>query len=284
LAIESLLAQKCPHEYNVHLYLAKADIVKNGGVVPAAIESLTEKGLKIFVKDEDLSSYNKFVYALEENPEKTVITVDDDILYPDYLLLGLIRSSQKFPGCIVCFRGHFLSLDKRGRLRSYYEIMDRKIDNAKRLIPSFCLMPTGVSGVLYPPRSLDAMALDREQFMSLCPRADDVWLKIASLRKGTLCVQVTERNLHFPSTPQTQGRNLSRFNVRMGGNDRQLQACFARYPDLLEKVEKDESRLKMLCEAPLGMKIMDWLHIMRRRLRLRRRISKFLTEARNFIE
>jgi hypothetical protein len=278
LAVESLLSQKCPYEYSVHLYLAKADIVKNGGFVPAAIESLTKKGLKIFVKDEDLFSYNKFVYALEENPEKTIITADDDILYPDYLLLELIQSSQKFPGCIVCFRGHFLSFGKRGRLRSYNEIMERKIDDAKRLIPSFCLMPTGVSGVLYPPHSLDGIAIDREQFTSLCPHADDIWLKIASLRKGTLCVQVTDRNLHFPSAPQTQRENLSRFNIRIGGNDRQLQACFARYPDLLEKVKEDESRLKMLCEIPLGMKIMDWIQITRRRLRLRRRISKFIKE------
>jgi hypothetical protein len=275
LAIESLLSQKCPYEYDVHLYLARTDIIKNGGSLPASIEALTEKGLKIFIEDEDLLSYKKIVYALRENPEKTIITVDDDIVYPDGFLFDLIQASQKFPGCVVCFRGHFLSFDRRGRLRPYDEIMDRKIDDAKRLIPSFCLIPTGVSGILYPPHSLDEMAADPKQFMRLCPRADDIWMKIASLKKGTLCVQVTNSNPHFPAIPGTQEESLSHMNIRTGRNDQQLQACFARFPDLLEKVREDALRLETLCKVPLSVRIRDRIQIIRRKLRLRR-IFRFI--------
>jgi hypothetical protein len=258
--------------------LAKTDVIKNGNSVPVAIEALTEKGLRIFIKDDDFFVYNKIVHALKDNPEKAIITVDDDIVYPDDLLLKLIQGSQKFPGCIVCFRGHFLSFNMRGRLRPYCEMMDRRIDDTKRLVPSLCLMPTGVSGVLYPPHSLDEIATDHEQFMSLCPRADDIWLKIASLKKGTFCVQVTDRNLLFHLIPGTQEEGLSRLNVGAGGNDQQIQACFAEYPDLLAKVKEDTLRLKMICKAPLVIRIADYIQIIRRKLRLRRRISKFVRE------
>lgn len=185
LAIESLLCQECPCDYEVHLYLARTDVVKNGGVIPPQIEALTKRGLKIFIKDDDLFSYNKLVYALRDNPGKTIITVDDDIVYPVDLLIKLIHRSKQFPGCIVCFRGHVLSFNSKGQMRSYNEILHRRQDDAKHLVPSLCLLPTGVSGVLYPPCSLDDIAIDSEQFMKLSPHADDIWFKMASLKKGT---------------------------------------------------------------------------------------------------
>ncbi|MDR1648713.1 MAG: hypothetical protein LBR71_00505, partial [Synergistaceae bacterium] len=250
--------------------------IENGGFIPASIADLTKKGLKIFIKDENLFSYKKIVYALKENPEKTIITADDDVIYPDSLLHRLIQKSQEYPKHIVCFRGHFLSFDKQEKLLPYRKILDRRLDNAKRTAPSFCLLPTGVSGVLYPPHSLDEIATDQEQFMSLSPYADDIWLKIASLKKGTLCVQAEKRNLLFPSIPKTQEVSLASINVERRENDRQIQACFAKYPDLLEKVKQDARRLNMICKVSVTMKILDCIHMIRCKLnlRLRHRISK----------
>jgi hypothetical protein len=149
-------------------------------------------------------------------------------------------------------------------------MMDRRIDDEKRLVPSLCLMPTGVSGVLYPPHSLDGIATDQQQFMKLSPRADDIWLKIASLKRGTLCVQVEKQNLRFPLIPETQEACLASVNVDSGENDRQLQACFVQYPDLLEKVRQDASRLEKTCKVPLLMKITDYVQMIRQRTKIHR--------------
>ncbi|GHS94417.1 hypothetical protein AGMMS50276_07030 [Synergistales bacterium] len=269
LALESLLSQKCAYGYEVHLYLARADVAKNGGVIPPKIEALTKIGLRIFIKDEDLFSYNKLVYALRDNPEKTIITVDDDIIYPDNVLAELIQKSKQFPGCIVCFRGHVLSFDAQGQMRPYNEIMHRRQDDEKRVVPSFCLLPTGVSGVLYPPRSLDGMATDQKQFMRLSLHADDIWFKMASLKKGTFCVQIKKQNIHFPSAPMPKTDNLAMANVDRGENDRQLQACFAAYPALLERLRQDAARLDAICHVSVILKIRDYLSLLRRRWRAR---------------
>jgi len=271
LAIESVLNQKCPYEYDVHLYIAKTDMEKNGGVTPPNIEALTPKGLKLFIVEENFLAYKKLVPALKAHPEKTIITVDDDVIYPPDFLHRLIQKSHEFPGCIVCFRGHLLSFDSRGKLRIYLDMMvERRQDKGKRSTPSFSLFPTGVSGVLYPPFSLDEMAVDHEQFMNLSPYSDDIWFKMASLKKETPCMLVGERNLHFPELPFPQQTSLAKFNIIQEKNDHQLQACFARYPDLLEKVRQDCHRLDTIFKASASRKakILDGVSHIRRKFRL----------------
>jgi len=249
-AIESALTQICSCKYSVHLYLARADVIKNGGIIPSKIENLTKKGLKIFIVEEDFLVHNKYVHALRGHPEKTIITIDDDIIYPNDFLDRLIQKSYQFPGCIVCFRGHFLSFDEKGKLLPYNLAINRRLDNYKRHLPSLCLLPTGVSGVLYPPASLHEIAVDNNLFMALSPHADDIWLKAASLLRGTLCVQIGNRNVLFPTTPGTQVISLAQANVAYGENDRQLEACFSRYPELLEKIRADDERLSDICRIP----------------------------------
>jgi hypothetical protein len=266
-AIESVLNQQTSHKYDVHLYLAKADIAKNGGNVPPNIEALTRQGLKIFIEKENFLSYKKLVYALKTYPEKTIITVDDDVIYPADLLDRLIQKSQEFPNCIVCSRGHFLSFDSRGRLQPYHEMKaGLRPYTVRRTLPSLSLLPTGVHGVLYPPFAFDEMAMDHEQFMSLCPYADDIWFKMASLKKGTPCVQVDERNSVFPDVPNLPKMSLADFNIVEGKNDLQFQACFTKYPDLLEKVR--EECLKLEAIGKISKKAMIWNSILLMELRM----------------
>jgi len=185
IAIESILCQDCPQAYDVHLYLAKNDVQKNGEDIPPGINALTDKGLKIFIKDEDLRSYKKLVYVLEDCLEANIITVDDDIIYPPDLIARLIQKSKEFPGCVICARAHMLSFDSAGELRPYYEIISMEQENDGRIEPSFCLFSTTGAGTLFPPHSLDAIATDRNLFTSLCPYTDDIWFKMASLKNHT---------------------------------------------------------------------------------------------------
>lgn len=54
-------------------------------------------------------------------PESIIITVDDDIYYPDNLLEKLVESYKKFPHAVSCLRGHTIKIEKDGKFASYAE-------------------------------------------------------------------------------------------------------------------------------------------------------------------
>jgi hypothetical protein len=238
-AIESIFHQDCRYKYSVHLYLAKDDVHKNGGAIPTRIQSLTDKGLEIFVKDGNIRSYKKLVYALEDHPEASIITADDDIIYPPDLVSRLIEKSEEFPGCVACARAHLMSFDRTGQMRPYYEIISIDAEDDRRARPSFFILPTTGAGALFPPHSLDDIATSRELFTRLCPHADDIWFKIASLKKHTRCVQLDRRNMTLVTVDGSQQKQNFAVNVSEGENDRQLKACFDKFPELLALVRHD---------------------------------------------
>jgi hypothetical protein len=133
-----------------------------------------------------------------------------------------------------------LSFDRRGRFRHYYELMDAgEIPHPRRECPTIRLFPVGVGGVLYPPDTLDDVVFDAELFSRVCPYADDIWFKMASLKKNTLCVQTDAQNIKLATVKGWQEDSLTKKNVKMGMNDRQFEACFKYYPDLLDKLKRE---------------------------------------------
>jgi hypothetical protein len=96
-----------------------------------------------------------------------------------------------------------------------------------------------VGGVLYPPNALDDIVFDAELFSRICPYADDIWFKMASLNKNTLCVQTGAENIKLLTVGGRQEGNLTQKNVKLGMNDRQFEACFEHYPDLLDKLKRE---------------------------------------------
>ena len=107
--------------------------------------------------------------------------------------------------------------------------------------------PTGVGGVLYFPGCFDERILDEELFMSICPKADDIWLKAMSLKKGVLCKRVEDyRNwgTRFLVVEDSQVTALKRSN-KSGpqSNDVKFKAVWD-YFDLWDKIGADapESR------------------------------------------
>ncbi|MDR2067707.1 MAG: class I SAM-dependent methyltransferase, partial [Holosporaceae bacterium] len=185
---------------------------------------------------EDFKQYNKLLHVLRSEPEKNIITVDDDVYYPEDIIDRLIQKSMEFPGCIVCHSGRFLSFDKDGRLRMFGDMLHSS--GSRRVMPSLCLIPEGVGGVLYPPHTLDEIVFDSELFMRITPRNDDLWFKMASLKNNTLCVQVEKWNTPLNVIPGSQSTGLYKANFE-GGNDSQLKACFEEYPELLEKAKAE---------------------------------------------
>ena len=62
-----------------------------------------------------------------------------------------------------------------------------RYDWNERVEHSYLAQPFTGQGTLYPPHSLDEKhAFDKKKIMELCPYADDLWLKLMSMRIGVL--------------------------------------------------------------------------------------------------
>lgn len=199
--------------------------------LPALLQSQMKRGLTVrFCRD--IGPHTKYLPALREFPGAIIITVDDDVLYPSNLVEQLIASHRKAPEEIQCFRARRIHLPIAGPTR-YSEHWTNQYEEIRGLD----VVPLGVGGVLYPPNSLDPEAFNLEAQMTLAPKADDIWFKAMSLRKGTVCHRISAPSEPHPIRPNSQHVGLEAYNVDEGGNDLQIQATFDHY-DLWSLLEK----------------------------------------------
>lgn len=218
--IESIFQQNVQPDI-IHVWLAKKEFSKPS--IPNSLLRLQKRGVRIDFVDENLRPYNKLYYAWQQYPKAKIITIDDDIIYPRNWLEGLMKANQTHPNDIICYRGHDLRLRDTVTLMPYKE-MKRK--NNLSTESSFELMPTGVSGVLYPPGSLHEEVLNKSLFMEIVPTGDDIWFKCCALLNNTKSRRVLPHNIHFRMVKDSQSTSLYYTNVILNKNDDQLKNSF----------------------------------------------------------
>lgn len=218
ICIESLIRQSFKPDV-IELYLSLKQFP--GRKIPSELEFLQNKGLSIVFVDDDIRSYKKYYYAMLAHPNDCVITVDDDVYYPEDTLQNLIDLHKLYPHCVCANRVHKIVYDKKGVIKPYRKwVHNYKGDRT----PQDRLFVTGVGGVLYPPNSLDKEVLNIEKAREICPMADDVWLNFSAYKKGTRIVGSGKYNKDFIAVGATQKEKLVSKNVFEGGNDKQIQA------------------------------------------------------------
>lgn len=197
--------------------------------IPAALRKQCDRGLEIEFCEEDLGPYTKFYYAFKKYPDHLVLTVDDDVLYPSDMIDILYRAYRKDPAKIYCNRAHQMKVGDDGKLMPY---LNWNLNSAEFTRPSL-VFPTGVGGVLYFPNCFDAEVLNKEAFLKLAPKADDVWLKAMSLRKGTPACLVSDGrdwSQRFLFVEGSQKYALKHENLQDDfGNDQKIAAVFDAY-------------------------------------------------------
>ena len=196
LALLSLLDQSVRPDRLI-LWISHAEMDD----LPKAVTSLVRLGLDIRATRE-LRSYKKLIPALEMFPQAFIATADDDVLYPRDWLEALCANQGHDGGRVIgCHRAHRIPRPEGGRLRPYREWHWDVADSASRQ-PSVDLVPTGVGGILYPPRSLHPATTDDAAFLRLCPDADDLWFYWMARRAGSRHCRVGSgfRMLHLPGT------------------------------------------------------------------------------------
>jgi hypothetical protein len=201
-----------------------------GTKVPNKLQKMKALGLEIrFCKD--IRSYKKLIPALAAFPEDILISADDDVYYHFDWFKKLKASYIKNPQKIHCHRAHEICLDEHKQVIPYSEwrCCVKNIEYAKRLFP------TGVGGVLYPPRAFNHEVLQEEVFLHLAPTADDVWFWAMAHHNGT------EFTLVKDGLPEVAGigandDGLWKTNVAFGKNDEQIHNVLQAYPDVYKTI------------------------------------------------
>lgn len=215
--------------------------------LPYCIRLQQKNGLEVnYCKD--LGPHTKYYYTMKQNPNQIIVTIDDDILYHKDTIELLYQSYQRHPSAVSALRTHLITFDKDGNLNSYnrwHQRWSRMID-----LPTIKLFATGVGGVLYPPACMHEELLKEEEFMKLCPAADDLWLKVMQLLRNTPCVLAArQRPLRYIDGTQEVG--LYKTNVHDSRNDIQLQAILDVYNEyygegdtLLNRIKNDATPIR----------------------------------------
>ena len=153
-------------------------------------------------------------------PGTTLVTADDDILYPPNWLRLLADAQRAAPDLVNCHRARQITLQD-GTLTPYNDW-----PNVRTTVPGPRVFATGVSGVSYPPNLLAQLRDRGTDFVDRCPKADDIWLHYMAVQNGVGVRQIRQRRRHFPVVLIAQVAKLQNENVAANGNDRQIAATY----------------------------------------------------------
>lgn len=230
LTITSLLRQtKKPKK--VILWLANEDFPNKEEGLPSKLLNLKKYGLKIDFCD-NLYPHKKYFYTMQKYSEYKIITVDDDVLYPENLVEELNNTSLKYPDTICCTWCHKIHLDDNNDVYTC-NTWDICYDGNT---PSFLIEPVGIGGVLYPPKSLSEDVFDKEQILSYCLKSDDLWLKSMALLNGTKAVRVERPAKIFFTIIKVQKTGLYYDNVDNNKNLYAWDKIMENYPEVRRRI------------------------------------------------
>ncbi|MDR2037742.1 MAG: hypothetical protein LBQ60_07455 [Bacteroidales bacterium] len=224
VVIESLFSQTIKAN-KIILWLAEDEFCENN--LPVILKRMRDRGLIVeFCKD--LKSYKKLIPTLTAYPSASIITVDDDVIYARDFIERFVHAHLVSPDVILFGRGHRISFTEEGLLKPY----DEWESDIREEDISHLNFPTGIGGILYPPRSLNTEVTNEQLFIRLAPSADDIWFKAMALLNDTSAkkIRMPEKFENYCTTIQ-RSQDLSLFftNVYQNGNDRQIQQVFNYY-------------------------------------------------------
>lgn len=200
----------------------------NDEKLPKSIKRLIKYGLTIrYCKD--LKSYKKLIPSLEAFPNDLIITCDDDIYYRRNMVERLIDEYEKDPTKIYCHRAHLVGLSDQGTLKPY--------NDWEQEASGVCgnnVFPTSGGGCLYHKTLLYNDVCKEDLFMSLSPKADDVWLYFMAFLNKTQCSVLPYKGyIYIPLDVFYQhfhkDSSLYSSNCLESENDKQIKAVMKYY-------------------------------------------------------
>lgn len=237
--IYSLLKQKLKPD-EVLLWLAEEQFPNKEEELPDDLLKLRNNGLTI-KWCHDIRSYKKLIPALKEYPNDYIITVDDDIYYPENWLEDIWNQHNLNPNTIIASRARKIKLRDDGSIDDYdnWKIVDKGGET------SFLNLPTGAGGTLYYPGALSAEVLNEPLFLELCPTGDDIWFWTMAVLNNTK-ITITEppmNDLTYVNLARERGildEDTLWISNKNGMNDIQIKNMAKKFPDIFDIINENE--------------------------------------------
>mgnify|MGYP000765201326 CR=1 FL=1 len=168
IVVESILRQSRKPDMLV-LWLSK-DQFSSIDKLPNSLLRLQKRGLIIKIRENDYKSHKKYYYVLTEFPQDHLLTLDDDIIYPENTIKDILAFWQEHPECAVGRYSNQLSMNDR------HEFVWHRTRTEEVGRPSNKVWIGSGGGTIYPSGCLPKLAKDINVAMDICKTADDVWL------------------------------------------------------------------------------------------------------------
>ena len=203
--------------------------------LPKSLTNLKKRGLEIrYCKN--MMPHKKYFYVMQENPEAVVVTIDDDIFYPENHLEMLWKKHLEYPEAVCCWYAHKIKYDDKGKILPYN---DWESDVPGYGEPTMQLLAVGCGGVLYPVKRMPKELFSEEQIRKLCLMTDDLWLKSMEVLSDIPVVRCVEDSLIFYGFLQTRHKGLFASNADRDGNDVAMGNILENYPAVQELLYRD---------------------------------------------
>lgn len=190
---------------------------------------LVKRGLEVRLS-ENYGPHTKYYPFVRDlwTAGSPMVTADDDIIYPPNWLRLLAAGHRTTPAEVIGHRAREIAVE-RGAIGPY----DRWT-GVRTIAAGPRVFATGVSGVIYPPQMCQELKDRGEEFLELCPKADDIWLHYVAVSNNVGVRQVRQRGRHYAVVVPAQVEKLQNDNVAANGNDRQVLATYS--PAAIQRV------------------------------------------------
>lgn len=231
LCISSLLRQSCKPD-KIMLWLYEGECKKEE--LPKTLLELVPLGLEIRFCKENIKPHKKYYYTAKEFSESIIVTVDDDNLYPSWLIEKLYATHILDQANIICTISRKIQFVD-DKIVNYENWTKQKINGSDR---SHLRVAIGAGGVLYPPQCMDSEYFDINKLKTIALDTDDLWAKFAELRMKRMVHVINNNELYPISILGSQRKSLKHNNVGLRRNDVNTIKLIEVYPECYELLKK----------------------------------------------
>jgi len=194
------------------------------GQLPESLTNMEGRRFEIRYASED-SPHLKLMRSLLSFPDKTIVTCDDDLIYPVNWLESLYQDHLKHPNDIIAHECRTIAYSENQTVLPYrYWYRENK-----KGVSYDALLPLGFGGVLYPVGCFHEDVCNTEKYLKSTPKADDLWFKAMSYLKGTKSRRSTSPCSKAVPIHNSQSISLRSYNINQDGNRIQWQALIDQY-------------------------------------------------------
>jgi len=236
--IKTLLNQSVRPK-KVILWLAEDEFPNKDADLPQQLLDLKKYGLTISYC-ENLFSHKKYYGTLRDYPECDLITVDDDVFYPENMIENLIKGRKQHPGCICANICNLFQLDDDGDVYSY-DKWDYIYDTS---YASIAVFPVGMGGVLYSRGLLNKEVLNADTMKETAKTVDDLWLRAMGILNKSKAVVCNDLKKPYFTLFGTKKNALYHRNVGGNGSKDAWAKIMKKYPQCREILLDEYQREK----------------------------------------